>query len=386
MFFEGATTKKGPLAAKLLLSFFVFTVLIFLGIRNAAADTLAVVSGETADAYTSPSFDSMIAASLEEGEILDVISASDDWLEISFDSETLYIPMVSATVLQADGLVAENGVCLKRSPSYSADTVMNVQMGAVLTVTSVCGDFYAVDYAGISAYVYKDFVLGDSLKYVEELTFENYISNFIGGTSVNNTSYLTVTAQSGLNFRSFPSMDAPIITKIPFNTVLDAVEIDSEWHKAVYNGVEGYVSAEYTVVSTGQKLGANGMREQIVNYAMQFLGTRYVWGGTNLSKGVDCSGFVYSVYKNAGITLNRSSRDQIKNGTKISKNELQPGDLVFFNTTGSKSGTISHVGMYIGNGNFIHSSSAKKAKGVVISSLNDDYYARTYVGACKIIN
>ena len=120
----------------------------------------------------------------------------------------------------------------------------------------------------------------------------------------------------------------------------------------------------------------------MVEYSKQYIGTPYVWGGTDLTAGVDCSGFIYSVYKHFGITLNRTSRDMYTQGTPVSKTELVPGDLLFFNTGGDS--VISHVGMYIGEGQYIHSTNGA-GNGVTISSLSDNYSTTTYVGAKRIL-
>lgn len=100
-------------------------------------------------------------------------------------------------------------------------------------------------------------------------------------------------------------------------------------------------------------LDANvSLRNKIVNYALQFVGGKYVWGGNDPHTGADCSGFTKYVYsKVAGITLNRVSRDQAKQGKQIKSSEMRPGDLIFY--TNSK-GTINHVAMYIGNGQIVH--------------------------------
>jgi cell wall-associated NlpC family hydrolase len=104
--------------------------------------------------------------------------------------------------------------------------------------------------------------------------------------------------------------------------------------------------------------------EELVNFAKQYVGTPYAYGGTNLNKGVDCSGFVSQVYSNFDMKLQRSSRDQYaSNGTKVTKAELQKGDLVFYGYSGS----VSHVGIYAGDGMVVHSSTSK---GVVIDPLD----------------
>ncbi len=120
---------------------------------------------------------------------------------------------------------------------------------------------------------------------------------------------------------------------------------------------------------------------QLVSYAMEFLGTRYVYGGTT-PNGFDCSGFAKYVYAQFGYTLNRVASDQYNNGVYVPSDSLMPGDLVFFSNNGAQSG-IYHVGIYIGNHQFIHA--ANSQRGVVISYLNEGYYAHYYFGARRIL-
>ena len=108
----------------------------------------------------------------------------------------------------------------------------------------------------------------------------------------------------------------------------------------------------------------SGIRQTIVSYALKFVGNRYVYGGTSLTNGADCSGFVQSVFRDCGISLGRSSRDQAAGGTPISVSDVQPGDLLFY-SNGSR---INHVALYIGNGQVVHASSPKY--GICISNYN----------------
>lgn len=108
------------------------------------------------------------------------------------------------------------------------------------------------------------------------------------------------------------------------------------------------------------------LRSKVVNYALQFVGGRYVWGGTNPHTGADCSGFVQYVLRNvAGVSLPRTSREQAKAGRAIKSSEMQPGDLIFYT---NKSGVVNHVSMYIGNGQIVHAASRKS--GIKISTWN----------------
>lgn len=109
------------------------------------------------------------------------------------------------------------------------------------------------------------------------------------------------------------------------------------------------------------------------------IGVSYKTGGTTTS-GFDCSGFTSYVYKKLGLNLPRTSTAQYKVGTAVSKSNLKAGDLVFFNTSGKG---ISHVGIYVGNGKFAHSSTSR---GVIVSPLSQTYYAKRYVGAKRVMS
>ena len=118
---------------------------------------------------------------------------------------------------------------------------------------------------------------------------------------------------------------------------------------------------------------------RIVDFALQYVGYPYVYGTAGPDT-FDCSGFTYYVYAHFGYSLNRSSRDQVNNGVAVSKDQLQPGDLVFFSTNGSYP---THVGLYIGDGNIVHASTPQD--GVKISSLDTSYYVENYFAARRIL-
>ena len=119
---------------------------------------------------------------------------------------------------------------------------------------------------------------------------------------------------------------------------------------------------------------ASGTGSSVVSYAKQFLGCKYVYGGTTTS-GFDCSGFTQFVYKHFGVKLNRTAAAQYSNGTAVTS--LQAGDLVMFGKSG-----INHVGIYIGGNTFIHAENP--SKGVTTTSLSSSYYKNNYVGARRI--
>lgn len=118
---------------------------------------------------------------------------------------------------------------------------------------------------------------------------------------------------------------------------------------------------------------------EVVNYAYNFLGKPYVYGASG-PNAFDCSGLTQYVYNRFGIGLSRTTYTQVNQGIKVDRSNLQPGDLVFFNTEGS----ISHVGIYVGGGDFIHA--PRTGKPVMISSLSDGYYSNKYATARRILN
>lgn len=187
---------------------------------------------------------------------------------------------------------------------------------------------------------------------------------------------VAVAETDGLNVRAEASTNAIVVTQVLKGEELEYVETLDGWVGVSIDGVEAYVAEEYvtvketlgTAITMSELLygaGVSDIRVELVEYAKQFVGNPYVWGGTSLTKGADCSGFVQSVFKHFGIKLTRTSRSQANEGTKISLSELQPGDLVFY-TNGS--GTINHVALYIGGGQVVHASSPKS--GIKISKYN----------------
>lgn len=138
------------------------------------------------------------------------------------------------------------------------------------------------------------------------------------------------------------------------------------------------LEAEQAPVAVSAK--ASGSAAKVISSAENKLGSTYVYGATG-DGGYDCSGLVYSIYSNElGVKLPRSSREQSQYGMQVSKNDLRQGDLVFFNTTGSG---VSHVGIYVGDGKFIHASSGQGK--VITSSLAEDYYENAYVNATRVL-
>ena len=133
--------------------------------------------------------------------------------------------------------------------------------------------------------------------------------------------------------------------------------------------------------STVKLNGSGATGSEIVAYAKQFLGGKYKSGGSSPSTGFDCSGFTSYVYSHFGYSISRTSGGQAQNGKNVLKSQLKPGDIIAFYNQGKTK--IGHVGIYIGNNQFIHSENSRT--GVVITSLNSSYYGDRFVCARRII-
>ncbi|MCM1160482.1 MAG: NlpC/P60 family protein [Roseburia sp.] len=197
---------------------------------------------------------------------------------------------------------------------------------------------------------------------------------------------LATVKADGLKLRENPSTDAPVVGMVAYGEELAVVSELDGWVQISYDGAPAYVSAEF--VSVDRKLktalnmteflygeGVSNVRVELCEYAKQFIGNPYVWGGVSLTKGADCSGFVLSVYAKYGIGLPHSSRAQANMGTSINMSEAKPGDLVFY----AKGGRINHVAIYIGGGQVCHASSPKT--GIRVSSA----YYRTPVKVVRLL-
>lgn len=198
-----------------------------------------------------------------------------------------------------------------------------------------------------------------------------------------------VNAEKGyINIREEQSTDSDVVGKIRKDAICEVVSIEDEWCEIESGEIKGYISSEYLLtgeeanekaqelMEEGVELetaitmmeyrygkGVTDIQMEICEYARQFVGNPYKWGGTSLTNGADCSGFTLSVYANYGVSLPHSSKAQANCGTRIDLSELQPGDLVFY---GGKN--IHHVAMYIGNGQVVHAQSTNT--GIVVSSMN----------------
>lgn len=189
---------------------------------------------------------------------------------------------------------------------------------------------------------------------------------------------------SSLNLRSAPGTDADKLASLPHGTVVKLTGMKDGWFKAEYDGQEGYVSAAYILAVSGDSAqtsaAASDLASQLIAYAKAYLGTPYVYGSSG-PKSFDCSGFTKYVFGHFGYSLNRSAADQLSNGTAVSLDNIQVGDLICWKKYGS-SKAATHVGIYIGNNQYIHASTSGS---VCINDMSYGSNVRGIVGVRRIL-
>lgn len=200
-----------------------------------------------------------------------------------------------------------------------------------------------------------------------------------------------------LNVRALPSTDSAVISQLSYGQQMNIItKTGGAWFKVDIGGTIGYVHASYVAASRNgtpvvydktadmsvQSVSGTEKGQLVVATAKKYLGIPYVYGGTS-TNGFDCSGLVQYVFRELGVSLNRVAADQTAHGTPVSKENLLPGDIVFFHNT-SRYTRINHVGIYVGDGNFIHAPQTGDV--VKISPLDTGYYATTFVTARRIFN
>lgn len=190
------------------------------------------------------------------------------------------------------------------------------------------------------------------------LTFVLSVCGCVFNTAFADDDLYRIVKADVLNMREQASVSSSVVGQAPYGAKVKILWLEPEWARVTYNGTEGYVSRQYLVVpaefvsklpSRGAEVSSKG--QAVVELAKQYLGVPYVYGSASPS-GFDCSGFVYYIYKQMGVTLNRVAADQMTNGTWVAFSEIQPGDIIGFKNS---SGYVNHVGIYAGNGMMIHS-------------------------------
>lgn len=358
-------------------------------------ERMAVVNTDKLNIRTAPELDpANVAGQALINERYPVIAETEGWIQIeegyiSADYATVQLALNEARKLdlrtmalnQYDNLViskVSDYLNVRKEPSTEdqANIIGKFPSRAAGEILETLDGWYKIKSGNITGYITAD------PQYVA-------VGQEARDLALEAATLMAVVNTDKLNVRSEPSTDSKIWT-----------QISKEDRYAVVSQLDGWVQIELDTGDSGEEEAADkayistrdnnvevryalteaikfspleekanqqaSLRNKVVNYALQFVGNRYVWGGTNPNTGADCSGFVQYVLRNAaGVSLPRTSREQAKAGRAIKSSEMRPGDLIFYTNS---SGVVNHVAMYIGNGQIVHAASRKS--GIKISTWN----------------
>ncbi|MDR2357190.1 MAG: C40 family peptidase [Oscillospiraceae bacterium] len=264
---------------------------------------------------------------------------------------------------------------VRSGPSTSSSAVAMLDNSDIVVILEKTNsEWFYINFNGTEGYAKSEY-------FRDVLTAENF----------NATGKLT---GDSVFIRKSPSTNSEVLGDYDNGTSMSVIGVNNGWYKVRHDDITGYVRSDYmrivssyqpdsTTKRTADKTSSAPAHSKtgnaIVDYALGYLGSRYVYGGASPS-GFDCSGFTTYVFKNFGVSLTRNASGQYRdNGVHIEKSELGAGDLVFFSSSGSR---VTHVGIYVGDQEFIHASTS--STGVIISRLDSAYYTRTWFGAKRV--
>jgi len=287
---------------------------------------------------------------------------------ISITLIALVIISTLAITASAEGLVygaatvAVPVLNLREGPSTDYEVNTRIREDDTIVVLDRSnGEWYRVNFQGTVGYVNAQFING--VLAAESFEAQGRITG------------------SMVNVRSGPDTSSSVLFRRSMGSIVNVVGIYDGWFRVRHGGQTGYIRSDLMeIIYLGGVYSDGSFGQQIVDFAMEYLGWRYVFGGTSPATGFDCSGFVGYVFRNFGITLTRNSAGQYRNdGVPVTRDELIPGDLVFFGS----GGRVSHVGLYIGDGYMIHASTART--GVIITSINSPQRINRWIGARRVV-
>lgn len=301
-------------------------------------------------------------------------------LTLTVITSILYIEAAAGTIAYGAATVQASSLNIRSAPDTSSSITATVKRGEIVVVLEkVSSDWYRINYRGAEGYVAS-----------------MYLTNVLTAENFDATGKL---AADDVLFRNAPATTGSLLGSCNSGTIVKIIGINSGWYKVKFGSDTGYIRSDFIEITadpaSGVPLSVAGasdtpklsdeqlsLRQQLINSAMQYIGYSYVYGGSSPSVGFDCSGFVYYIFHQFDYDVTRTATSQYaQDGTAIAKSELIPGDLVFFSSNGGYSTT--HVGIYIGDNQFVHASTPKT--GVVVSRLDSSYYTNVWYGAKRVL-
>lgn len=349
----------------------------------ATGKVVKVAANDTLNVRKEANGDSTIVGTLKPSQTVSILKkTSNNWYKVSCNGIEGYVNGAYIEIVNTQpgtAYLTVDKVNLRKEKSWSADSVMlTIDKSKTVYVLEKDSNWAKVSYNNQIGYL--------PLNYISIIKNENNTTQ--SPTTPEKTGKIgTISVSGSLNVRKGPDTDYDIVTKLyTGDIVLILEEASNGWFKVeTMSGVTGWLNGSYVKNIKEGSLPSYGNTveekiQSVINVAKQQIGKPYKYGSTGPDS-FDCSGLTMYAYKNgAGIILPRTSKEQATAGTYVSKNNLKPGDLIFFNTSGSG---ISHVGIYLGNDEMLHAPSSGKT--IEITKITLSYWSSRYVTARRII-
>ena len=288
---------------------------------------------------------------------------------------------------------------IRITPVINALVIGKVQKDQEITVITSAGKWSYIETSTLTGWVVTAKISGETVvnnnteEQKEEVVENKEEEKQEEQKTETTTETKTMYAKTGSNIRKGPSTDNEVLTTVSTGDELKVVGEEDNWYKLETSQGTGYIRKDLAtseITSRSADVDRNQTSTTIINssgnaivdFAKQYLGKPYVYAASGPDS-FDCSGFTMFVYNHFGYSLPHTATGQSKHGEYVAKEDLQPGDLVFFTDYSDPSSGIGHVGIYVGDGNFIHASSGS-SYAVIISNLNSGSYLNRYNTARRL--
>lgn len=328
----------------------------------AYAQAYGTVATETLNVRDGAKIDASIVEQIGLGDSVEIVSEQGDWLKLILEDDArAYVKAEYINVHRVLAVVNVNdGLNVRDYPSTeNGEIIGRFNAGDEISVHYRVGDWYKVSQEGFEGYVSKEYIKNSS-----EVDFLSYLPT----KKLTEVERMTVTQEEA----QAVTVEADVVSNNNDST-------SSTSGSTSNNSNTSSNSSNSSNTNSSSSSSSSSLGQAVVDYAMQFLGNPYVYGGNSLTNGVDCSGFTSQVMKHFGVSLNRSSSAQYaNNGYYVDSGDLQKGDLLFYGYSGS----VSHVAIYIGGGQVIHANDERT--GICISNAFPTS-GKNYIGAKRVL-
>ena len=386
----------------LIMSMAVTSAVLAINSTEANASDMGIINTSVLNVRSGAGTNYAIIGKLYKGNSIDILSSSNGWYKVKLSNgstgwvSSQYVDKNSTSqgsssnfedtsIAGKIGTVNTSSLNVRSGAGTSYSIIGSLSKGSTVEIISSSNGWYKIKRSnGSNGWVSSQYIDLNSSSSNNSTNTPSEDTSVAGKIGTVNTSSLNVRSGAGTSYS--------IIGSLSKGSTVEIISSSNGWYKIKRsNGSNGWVSSQYIDLNSSssnnstntpsEDTSTSNKIDTVINLAKQQIGKPYVWGATGPNS-FDCSGLTSYVYKNAAnISLPRTSSDQSKVGTTISRSNLQPGDLIFSSTNGT--GNVSHVGIYIGNNEMIHA--PKPGENVQITKINNTYWNNVYLHAKRVL-